>query len=118
MTNRCLHSAQPDEVQHLKNGQRHVASEGRSFSQVSHGVETRGVHDQVFAKLIKYDQCYRCQKETVVREAWDPEGGGTEGARRWLGQEGQKQYHYVDQSTLYYIYRLSSDLTTNPPCFH
>ena len=76
MTNQYLHSAQPDEVQPLKTDQSHVASEGRSVSQVSHGVEPRGVHDQIFAKLIKTDQCHRCQKETVVREGWDPEGGG------------------------------------------
>jgi hypothetical protein len=30
----------------------------------------------------------------VVREGWDPEGGGTKGARRWLGQVGQEQYHH------------------------
>jgi len=98
MTNHYLHSAQPDDVQPLKTGHSHVASEGRSVSRVSHGVEPRGVHDQVFAKLIKTDHCHRCQKETVVWEGWDPEGGGTEGARRWLGQEGQKQYHHVDQT--------------------
>ena len=121
MTNHYSHSAQPDEVQPLKTGQSHVASEGRSVSQVSHGVEPRGVHDQVFAnfaKLIKNYQCHRCQKETVVREGWDPERGGTEGARRWMGQGGQEQYHHVDQSTLYYIYSISSDVTTNPLCFH
>jgi len=86
MTNHYLHSAQPDDVQPLKTGHSHVASEGRSVSQVSHGVKPRGVHDQVFAKLIKTDQCHRCQKEAVVWEGWDPEDGGKEGARRWLGQ--------------------------------
>ena len=49
MTNHYLHSAEPDEVQPLKNGQSHVATEGRTVSQVSHGVEPRWVHEQVFA---------------------------------------------------------------------
>lgn len=104
MTDHYLHSAQPDEVQPLKTGQSHVAGEGRLVCQVSHAVEPRGVHDQVFVKLIKTEQCHRCQMDTVVREGWDPEGGGIEGARRWLGQKGQEQYHHVDQRTLYYIY--------------
>ena len=94
MTNHSLHSAQPDEVVPLKTVQSHVASEGRSVgrsvSQVSRGVQPRGVNDQVFAKLIKNDQWHRCQKEAVDRE----------GARRWPGQDGQEEYHYVDQSTL------------------
>jgi hypothetical protein len=110
MTNHYLHSAQPDEVQPLKTGQSHVASEGRSVSQVSHGVEPRGVHDQVFAKLIKTDQCHRCQKETVVREGWDPDavvaGAGGPGAV----PSCRPKYSVV--------HRLSSDLTTNPLCSH
>lgn len=39
MTDHYLHSAQPDEVQPLKIDNSYVASEGRSVSQVSHGVD-------------------------------------------------------------------------------
>jgi hypothetical protein len=118
MTDHYLHSAQPDEVQPLKIDNSYVASEGRSVSQVSHGVDPVEFMTRFLQNWLKMISVTAAQ-----RRRWSGKVGTQKvGAQKARGGGWVRtaRSHHVDQSTLYYIhvYSLSSDLTTNPLCFH